>query len=367
VDAARDPMASLARGVADGAAAAQKALARMLAHPVSPGLGTFRADGTVEPSAPVAFLQSSLVWYTAALAVVAVLVAAGRLAWQRRGQALVDLLRGLGTLVLVSSAGLAAVVLLVGAADGLAGWILSRATGNLGARFAGLLAPPVGPHVPVVLMTFLDGVVMIAAVLQLGLLLARGAVLVLLAGLLPLSGSAAGTVTGRAVFTRTLVWLAAFVLYQPLAAAIYAVGFAVAPDPRASPVLATTAGAATIVLALVALPALFRVLRPAVHAVSWTGRGPELGRSLPTGARVLVPAVSPAGPAVRPTGSGAGLARPAVPAPTRMAAVRPVARTARPRELTAGAHPAAPATVTTAGRAGQPPPLHRGEPEEPPI
>ncbi len=265
-------------------------MARLWSDPPALGIGTPLPDGGTEPSAAVGLLQGSLSWYTGAVAVLAVLIAAGRMAWSRRGRSMADLLRGLATLVLVSAAGVTAVTLFAGAGDLFAAWILDRTTDDVEAAFVDLVALPEADAMPAVLAILLGSAAMIGAVLQIVLLIARGAVLVVLTGVLPLTASATNTDTGRAVFVRTMTWLAAFVLYQPVAALIYATGFLVAPDPAGSPVVAALVGTTFVGLAIAALPALLRLLRPvALAAAGVGGRTSPAGSSLPSGARAVSP------------------------------------------------------------------------------
>ena len=169
-------------------------------------------------------------------------------------------------------------------------WVLDQATDDVEASFVALLALPESGSMPVVLTILLGSAVMLGAVLQIVLVIARGAVLVVLTGLLPLSASATATDTGRAVFVRTLTWVLAFVLYQPVAAMIYATSFLVAPDPDASPVIAALTGLTFLGLALAALPALLRVLRPVLSAVTSEHRGAHAASRLPSGALAVGPA-----------------------------------------------------------------------------
>jgi hypothetical protein len=303
-DVTGDPLQDLARAMIDAAEDALAALARLWADPPSPGIGTSGPDGAVEPSQAVGLLQNSLSWYTAAIAVVAVLITAGRMAWQRRSEPATDLLRGLLTLVLVTGAAVTAITLVVGAADAFSVWVLEQATDDVEASFVDLVALPDAGGMPVVLTILLGSVVMLGAVLQIVFILARGAVLVVLTGLLPLAASATSTVTGRAVFVRTLTWIAAFVLYQPVAAMIYATSFLVVPDPEQSPVVAALTGTTFLGLALAALPALLRVLRPVMTAATSVERGAHAAGRLPSGALAVGPATLAVGAQVlRDSGS----------------------------------------------------------------
>jgi hypothetical protein len=209
---------------------------------------------------------------------------------------------------------------------------------------------------------------MVGAVIQVVLLVGRGVVLVLLTGLLPLTAAGTSTVAGRAVFNRTLAWLLAFVLYQPVAASIYAVVILVAPGQQGSPVLAAITGATGLVLALVALPALLRLLRPAVTIALSARRNADGVQSLPTGAT----AVPPLG--TSPHGSTPMVVTGAVPAATRALGATQVltgsagaqrldkldART-RPRAITTGE----PAVVVLRAASPETPPEQPADPEEP--
>src|SRR3954462_3222791 len=82
-----------------------------------PVLNLTTADG-VTPTSSVAFLRDGLGDWTAALAVLAVIVGGVRLVWEQRGAPVRDLVRSLLTLSLVSGMGLGVIAFLVIAADG---------------------------------------------------------------------------------------------------------------------------------------------------------------------------------------------------------------------------------------------------------
>ncbi|WP_147331975.1 hypothetical protein [Geodermatophilus marinus] len=320
VDEARggNPVEDLAREVVEAAGEALAAVARLWADPPSPGIGAVGADGTIDPSAAAQLVVGSLTWYTAALAVVAVLVAAGRMVWQRRGAPVADLLRGLLTLVLVGGAAVTGVTLVVSAADAFSLWVLQQATGDVEAGLTELLAVPQDGASSPVLTVLLGTAVLLGALVQIVLLVARGVVLVVLAGALPLTAAATNTDLGRSVFTRTVAWVLAFVLYQPAAALVYSAGFLLPPASDA-PLVGSLTGVTFLALAVATLPALLRLLQPVVRTATAGGRRRGAG-GLPTGARVVVPAGSgPAaapGAALRvPSGRGGGPAGVAVDVP----------------------------------------------------
>ncbi len=275
-----DPLRVLAEGVHQAVADALGALTRVW------GGGT----ATVDEGA-VATVSGSLTWYLGAAAVTSVLIAGGRMAWERRGQPAAQLGRGLGTLVLVSSAGLAAVSLAVAAADGFARWVLDRATDDLGASLTGLLATDGTADLTPVLGVLVDGAAVLAVTAQVLLLVARLAAVVVLTGVLPLTASAMNTETGRSAFTRATSWLAALVLVQPAAALVLTVAFRVSPAaPGATdPLVRSLTGVASLVLVVGCLPALLRLLSPAVATALARGSSAAAadGGAAPSGARPL--------------------------------------------------------------------------------
>jgi type IV secretion system protein TrbL len=80
----------------------------------------------------------------------------------------------------------------------------------------------------------------------------------------------------------------AFALYQPAAAMVYAAAFLLAP-PADSPVVAALTGLTFQAMAIAALPALLRVLRPVVRSATTSGRHRATAVGLPSGARAVSP------------------------------------------------------------------------------
>ena len=258
-----------------------------------------------DSSGPVGDLRGSTAYLTGAVAVAALLVAAVRLAFTRSSEPAVDAARGLVTLVVATGVGVPAVVALAAAGDGFSTWILGRAgDGALGPRLAGLASSlgPLGPG-----LVFIVAILGIfAALAQVALMLVRIGVLVILTGVLPLLAAGSGTRTGRATLTRVLSWLLAFVLYKPAAAVVYASAFYLVG--QGSDPLSVLSGLALMVLSIVALPALLRLLTPAVAAATSGGGG---GGAVAAGAVVAATGariVSQRTPAGSGTGSAGGSA-----------------------------------------------------------
>ncbi|GAB3866208.1 hypothetical protein GCM10029963_78220 [Micromonospora andamanensis] len=110
---------------------------------------------------------------------------------------------------------------------------------------------------------------------QLLMLLARNAGLVLLAGLLPLAAASGISGSGQAVRNRYLTWLLALVLYKPAAATIYAAVFWLIGDGQTLTDVLT--GLVMFCMAIVALPALLRLIAPGVSVLSSGGSASGAG------------------------------------------------------------------------------------------
>jgi type IV secretion system protein TrbL len=272
-------------------------------------------DG-VTASPTVAFLQGGLWYWTAALAVLAVIVGGTRMVWEQRGAPVRDLVRSLLTLTLVSGMGLAVIAFLIIAADGFSTWILDQATDGTGfapAIQAMLLTG--GEEVAVFMVIILGLVGIFASVIQIVLMVVRSGMLVILAGVLPTTAAFTNTEMGRQWFQKTIGWTIAFILYKPAAAIVYAVAFRLidAELSGGNTLLNTITGMALMVVALVALPALLRFVTPMVGAVaSGSGGGMAAGAvgaaaaAMPTGARSMGSAGRGGGSAAPIPASSAG-------------------------------------------------------------
>ncbi|MFC3690460.1 hypothetical protein [Aquipuribacter hungaricus] len=262
----------------------------------------------------VLFLQSSLWWYVAAAAAFSIVVGGVRMAWEQRAQPGLEIVRSLLTLIVVSGAGVTVVGLLVTAADSFAVWVLNNSLdcdvtgdgGCFGQSLLTLLAlttnPAAGGLGPL-LIIILGLVALLASLFQIVLMVARGAMLVILTGVLPLAASATNTELGRSWFRKCVGWLIAFILYKPAAAIVYATAFQLTGTDLfrddGSGVLAVLTGLMLLVLALFALPALMRFVTPLVGAMAAGGGGAVLAAgalaALPSGAAAVGRLASGAG------------------------------------------------------------------------
>ncbi len=231
------------------------------------------------------WVQDQLAWYTAGLAVLSILIAAARMAWTQRAMPLRELAGSVLTLIAVAGAGLVAIRLATTAADSFSVWVLNGSTNcsvsgdgtcfgrNIAALITLTSTSPIGE-----IGLFLLGLLaVLMTYVQVALMVLRGAMLVLLAGVLPITASFTNIAVGRQWFGRALAWTIAFILYKPAAAIVYATAFRLtgsnAFGAGGTGLFQILTGLALMLVALIALPALMRFLVPAVAAIGGSASG----------------------------------------------------------------------------------------------
>ena len=271
-----DALGDAASGIAGGwindlakefAGTATKMVEIAIAGWLSPELGA-------SPST-INFLTDSTSFYVAAIAVFSLMIAAGKMVLERNAKAAKDAARGMIVLVLVSFAGVPTLLALQEVADAYAPWIVEQGTNDqLGERLnlvLGNLARfiPVVGAIAVMAIAFL---LIVASLIQMLLAIAMSALMVLLAGLLPLAAAASISSGGRSILAKYTSWLAAALLYKPVAATIYAAGFFMLGSDDES-MWTILQGLVMMVLAIVALPAIVRLVAPMSASVGGGGGG----------------------------------------------------------------------------------------------
>jgi type IV secretion system protein TrbL len=259
-------------------------------------------DGTA-PSPVVSAVNSELMPWTLALAVLAVILGGIRLIWEQRGAPLKDLLRSLLTLTLVSGLGLGVISILVIAADAFAVAVIERSTDGKGfAEAMNILVMTNQTGVGVFILIVLGLIGLIASLVQVVLMVVRSGMLVILAGILPTTAAFTNTEMGRQWFQKAVGWTIAFILYKPAAAIVYSVAFLLMGSNSGKNSLITSiTGFTLMIVALFALPALMRFVTPMVGAVA-SGGG--------AGAGAAVGAMATGAVSMGRSGSGKGNAAP---------------------------------------------------------
>jgi hypothetical protein len=282
----------------------------------TPNLTT--SNGGSTPSDAVGFLQGSLWWYMAAAAVLSVIIAGAKMAWEGRAEPGRELLKSLMTLVVVAGAGLTAISLAVAAADGFAKWIIDSSLHgtDFATNIRSLLGLTAINGLGAMIVIIFGLAAFVASLVQIGLMVVRGGMLVILSGIWPLSASATNTEWGRAWFQKCVAWLVAFILYKPAAAIVYATAFRLEGSDvfDGDELMSAVSGLVLMVLALIALPALMRFAMPMVAAIAGGGGGG--GGMMAAGAIASMPTG-----AVRvPRGGGGGVSTGAPGGPGRSGA-----------------------------------------------
>ena len=311
-DRANDAVKNMAQAVADAVGNVVKTLGTFWVNVGTPALTATPGGSTA--SDPVLFLQNSLYFWTASLAVMSVLVGAGKMVIERRGAPLRDLVRSLATLIVVSGAGVAAVGLLTVAADQFSAWILTNSTDgtsfndNITAMLALSSTSPIGS----IMIILLGLIAILASVMQIVLMIIRGGLLVILTGIFPTAAAFSNTEAGKGWFQKCTAWLIAFILYKPAAAIVYATAFQLSGSKIfgnvgdgkdfGSALLSTVTGLALMIVALFAMPALMRFVTPMVGAVAGGGGAMAAGAvgALASGAISMGAAGRGTGPSTSP-------------------------------------------------------------------
>ena len=248
-------------------------------------------SGSVTNIEAIGLLQGDLKVVTSLVAVLALIVAAAKMALTRRGDDMRDAVGGLVRMLVVGAAGITALTLALEAGDAFAAWVLNRAPDGQFNPTVALTTGALGAG----LMFILGLLAIITGIIQIGLLLVRSSLIVVLAGSWQLAAAASTTAAGAQMWKKVTGWLVAFVLYKPVAAICYAAAFRLlsgGQGPNAAPsLLSTIEGMLLLALAIVALPAMLRLVVPAVSAIG----GMSTAGVVAGGAAVATGAVALAG------------------------------------------------------------------------
>ena len=301
-----DAMGNMAKAIMEGMSQMVTTLSTFWVS--TPTVNLTSQDGSTA-SPVVSLVNSELMPWTLALAVLAVILGGIRLIWEQRGAPLKDLLRSLITLTLVSGLGLGVISILVIAADAFSTEIIKRSTDGKGfAESMQLLTMANQTGVGVFILIVLGLIGLLASLVQVVLMVVRSGMLVILAGILPTTAAFTNTEMGRQWFQKAVGWTIAFILYKPAAAIVYSVAFLLMGNSGGKDALiGSITGFTLMVVALFALPALMRFVTPMVAAVA-SGSGAAAGAA--------VGAIATGAVSLGRGGSGRGNASPTPPSST---------------------------------------------------
>lgn len=275
-------------GFIDLACKAKTGILRALFDGISQGLEKMLVlvgDMVISPPSFTSEHQSNAQWLagqteylTALLAVVSVMIGGMMLMWQRKAEPLKDILAMLIRLILISAGGVTLVATLSQASDEWSAWMLDEATaGSFNDTLIALFAlNPFSVHSGILMAILFGLLAIIAGAIQVVLFMIRQPFLILMVGLWPLSAAATNTDWGRQWFSKLTGWIAAFLLYKPAVAIIFALGLKMMkPDTSdtADGMLNFIQGLLLIGMSMVALPALVKFIVPSTASLGSGGGG----------------------------------------------------------------------------------------------
>lgn len=272
-------------------------------------------------NAAVASLRDDMSWYVAGFAILGFLIGLIKLVMS---QDVKNSLIGLGTpivnLILAATAYATGIGLLLTASDEFSKWIVERSTGgdvDLTQMLTAGTALIASPGTAFLLFILL----LLGAVINLLFMYFRDVMFLILSAFIVVLAAASGSEQGRQAWRKANGWLIALLLYKPVAAGIYSLGFRMlvegsAPEGEEATVPeamhSTLIALLILLLAALALPALIKFIVPAagVGAGAFSG-GAALGAgvTLAAGAAVVAGtggAAAAAGGAGAAMGGGAG-------------------------------------------------------------
>ena len=272
-DLAKDAFTAMADSVADSAGWAMAKLTTIWLKAPTPDV--------LSSNSQAVWLSERMGGFVLAVALVAVLWAAYRMATSGEFDHLSELGWALGRLVIVAGCVGVATTVALEIGDAVSDWMLTDTPTDFG------LFATFGAWSPGVVLV-VGFVVILTQLIQVILMMVKNAMLILLVGFLPLTAAATNMPLGKSGFHKALTWLGAFILYKPVCAVIYAVALRMTGSDQS--IGGQLTGVALMMLAVVALPALMRFLVPVTAAVTGGNAGAlagaVVGASVATGAVV---------------------------------------------------------------------------------
>ncbi|MBX7265057.1 hypothetical protein KIF24_02610 [Micromonospora sp. Llam7] len=269
-------------------------------------------------------------WLVVTIAVASLLAAAFRMALERKGQSLVVALMGLVRMVLTVSAAWWVVNWLASEADAYTDHLYEE---GIKAQLK-LIANCGTDGLTAFLLIIIGLLLLIAGCIHIILMYIRLGVMVLLTGTLPLAAAASMSEWGGGWWRKHIAWMVAWLAFKPVVGLIMYSGAAMigATDDMEGADNAKhykIAGAAVLLMAAVALPALMRLVVPAMASLGsrdGVGAGAAAGAAgagaVASGAKKIAGGAASAASAGRSRGRAAAVRRRAAP---RVAAGRPAA------------------------------------------
>uniref|UniRef100_UPI00082BD9B3 hypothetical protein n=1 Tax=Nocardia amamiensis TaxID=404578 RepID=UPI00082BD9B3 len=230
-----------------------------------------------EPGAALSAIRDYSSGLQVLLLTTGIMFAAARLALAKRGGVAGEAQESflmLARAVFASMAFAAVITAGTRAGDAFADWVIFDASSGDWAGAVNRLTEfdadtRTGLGTGVLLLVGLLGV--ISTLIQLVMLVVRQALLILVVAVIPLAAAASGTGPGSQAYKKLLSWSLAFVLFKPTGALIYAIAFTVIGNEQQRDPQLVLLGLILLVMSVVVLPALIRLVAPAVATLGGGG------------------------------------------------------------------------------------------------
>ncbi|MEV0688270.1 hypothetical protein AB0I35_30875 [Nocardia sp. NPDC050378] len=243
--------------------------------------------------------------YTSGLQVVlltaGIMFAAARLALAKRGAAAGEAQESFLMLARATFGAMTFGVLITvatTAGDEFASWVVfDAARGDLDTAVGRIADPRITGNLGSGILLVLGVLGLVSLLVQLVMLVIRQALLVVVVAVIPMAAAASGTGPGSQAYKRLVAWSLAFVLWKPVGALVYAIAFTVTgggdePDPQM-----VLLGMILMLMSVIVLPALIRLIAPAVATLG--GGGGASAALAGAGAGIAMSAVGSGGSQAR--------------------------------------------------------------------
>ncbi|MEU4569465.1 hypothetical protein [Micromonospora sp. NPDC023956] len=275
-----DPIGTIVRMIANLMLAAAIAIFGELTEEV-PTLGDGMAPGADGSAGVPALISDQIEWIIVYLSIGSILVAAARMALERRGDAGKQALQGFLRVILVAGAGAYTISYAAELSDDFSDHLFSSAALEV---VKSVPCIDNGSSLESFLLLVLSFLLLISAIVHVLMLYIRLGVLTILLGTLPLAAAASMTNWGTGWWRKHIGWLVAWLLYKPTVGLIMFSGAEmIAVGNENDSAHSRIAGIGVLLLSAVALPALLKIIVPATAALG-TGDPSAAGISAVGGA-----------------------------------------------------------------------------------
>jgi len=226
-------------------------------------------------TSPAAQVRSWMLPLTVLIAVVGIVWQGITMAITRKGEPLLQVMKGLGATALWGAVGIAGTQLALRAGDSYSYWILEQAifgeslnpTETVGSAIANMTGGE--SYTAALVLILLNVPILFVTVAQIILMVFREGAVVILAGQLQLAAAGSFLRLTSGWLGKLTGWMLALIAYKPVAASVYGVAFALMGDGFRNLVM----GLAVLVMALVAMPALLKFFNWTVGSLNSSSGG----------------------------------------------------------------------------------------------